>query len=61
MIADRVLILHAGMIIRDGDPFMDVWGTARVCDCCRVSVRKFTGWGSGIAQNEFQTKCGVSP
>ena len=57
-IADRVLILHAGRIIRDGIP-SEVWANPE-----STIVAEFLGLGNlldgeVIAQNQFQTEHGI--
>jgi spermidine/putrescine transport system ATP-binding protein len=57
-IADRVLVLHDGKIVRDGTP-ADVWGKPE-----SAFVAGFLGLGNlltgeVIAQNKFQTEYGI--
>jgi ABC-type Fe3+/spermidine/putrescine transport system ATPase subunit len=57
-IADRVLILHDGKIVRDGTP-LDVWANPE-----SAFVAEFLGLGNllegeTVAQNKFQTAYGV--
>ena len=56
-IADRVLILHGGEIVRDGTP-ADVWANPK-----SAFVAEFLGLGNVldgevVAKNKFQTKLG---